>query len=110
MDNSRGTINSGGPLPLWIERKGKPPEYNRDTLVRTADGPVVPLAMLQLLARLPKAEVLMNAGGYNNPLCLRFAGEGQVIVPPIYPDNPPPFQFQLFMPKEDPLGLEPFKF
>lgn len=106
MDDSLGTINSGGPLPLWIEAKGKPVEYNRDTLVKTADGPVVPLAMLQLLARLPRAEVLMNAGSYNNPLCVRFAGEGQALVPPLYPSNPPPYKFQLFKAKSDPLGIE----
>jgi hypothetical protein len=110
MDNSRGTIYGGGPLPLWVEHRGKPPEYNRDTLVRTADGPLVPLAMLQLLARLPRPEVKMNGGSYNSSLLVRFAGEGQAIVPPLYPDNPPPFKFQLFKAKEDNLGLQPFKF
>lgn len=111
MDDSRATIYSGGALPLWIEERKKPPIYNRDTLVVTAGGPLVPLAMLQLLARLPKAEVRMTYG-YDVPLLVRCSGDGEVIIPAIYPDmnRAPGPKFALFKERDssNPLGSPRF--
>jgi hypothetical protein len=109
MDPARGTLyRRGEVLPLWLERRGQPPAFNLETLVRTAEGPLIPLALLQLLARLPRAEVCMHTG---KTLYVRFNG-GEAIVPDIFAkqaSRPAP-KFSLFCDKEDPAGLEPFKF
>lgn len=94
MDDSRGTIYRDGPLPLWLP-DGR---LNRNPLVHTAGGPIVPLALLQLIARLPRAEVRMTAGS-QNPLFIRFNG-GEAIVPPMFRCGvQPPHKFSLFPPK-----------
>ena len=109
MDDARGTIYRGGPLPLWLERKGKA-ILSRDTLVRTAGGPLVPLALLQLIARLPRVEIRMvpavNSDITGQPILFRFSG-GEGIIPALYkglhPRDIPVEAFSLFNPKPGPL-------
>jgi len=107
MDDARGTIYRGGPLPLWLEEKGKT-VLSRDTLVRTAGGPLVPLAMLQLIARLPRAEIRMvpdsNRIPGENPILFRFSG-GEGIIACLYPDfrKAPAPAFSLFNSKPGPI-------
>lgn len=104
IDNSRGTIYRGELLPLW-KGEGSDFAFSRDKLVLTAGGPLVPLALLQLLARLPRAEVRMCGTYYTSPLMVRFKG-GEAIVAPRFPD---PVRakvqaaFHLFKPKAGPL-------
>jgi len=95
LDDKRGTLYRDPPLDLFHPGTGK---YNRDTLVRTVGGPLVPLAMLQLIARLPRCEVRMTAGS-TSPLLFRFNG-GEGIVMPLHTlavREPAP-AFSLFVP------------
>lgn len=94
MDRSRAAIYRDGPLPLWLPDL----RLNRAPLVHTAGGPLIPLALLQLLARLPRAEVRMTAGA-SSPLFIRFNG-GEAIVPPLFKAGIyPPSKFSLFPPQ-----------
>lgn len=106
MDDSRGTIYSGGAhglLPLWDD---KTRSLIRETIVRTCNGPLVPLAMLQLLARLPKCQVKMTGG--NVPLHFRFNG-GEGIVPKLFRDAFEPLPaFYLFKSADPCAGLSDF--
>lgn len=106
MDDSRGTIYGRGELlPLWTPNDKGGFSFTRDKLVCTAGGPLVPLALLQLLARLPRAEVRMCHNYFRDPLFVRFKG-GQAIVAPRFPDpikNNVDIAFQLFKPKPGPL-------
>jgi hypothetical protein len=92
MDAKRGTIYRGGSdriLPLWADGK-----MTEATPVMTAESCTVPLAMLQLLARLPKSEIRMATGAF---LAVRFSG-GEAIIPGRWRHQafPPSPKFALF--------------
>lgn len=100
MDAVRGDIYRELLLPLWQEEKGKA-SFTRDHLVLTAGGPLLPLALLQLLARLPRVELRMCGTLYTPALMVRFSG-GEAIVPARFPDpfkSKVTFDQQLFKPK-----------
>ncbi|MDB6078662.1 MAG: hypothetical protein JWO82_2409 [Akkermansiaceae bacterium] len=79
LDNSRGGIYRGDPQPIWHQlAAGR--RLNFETPVRVGPRPVIPIALLQLLARLPRPEVLL---ALNPTLFLRFNG-GEVIVPKVW--------------------------
>ncbi|QJE95236.1 hypothetical protein [Luteolibacter luteus] len=104
IDLSRGTIYRGDLLPLWIP-DGKGHAFTQDKLVLTAGGPLVPLALLQLLARLPRPELRMCSTYFASPLLVRFKG-GEAIVAPRFPDPvraKVEIAFHLFKPKSGPL-------
>jgi hypothetical protein len=108
MDDSRGTIYAGGShglLPLWCPKTRR---LIRETIVRTCNGPLVPLALLQLLARLPKCQVKMTAG--NAPLHFRFNG-GEGIVAKLFRDTfEPRPAFELFKARDHSGDLHRFTF
>lgn len=103
MDDSRGTIYSGGVLDLWSIHG----RANLDVPVMTAGGPVIPLAMLQLLARLPRCEVRMM--GKPGPLLFRFTG-GEGIVGDYWrtKESPPP-KFCLFKERDTSHALQDYR-
>lgn len=94
MDDKRGSLYRDPPLDLWLP-DGK---LNRDTLIHTCGGPLVPLALLQLIARLPRCEVRMTSGD-QSPLLFRFNGGEGIVMPLFKPGILPPSAFSLFMPK-----------
>jgi len=106
IDDSRGTIYSRRELhPLWIPDGKGGFTFTKEKLVCTAGGPLVPLALLQLLARLPRAEVRMCHNYFKDPLFVRFKG-GEAIVAPRFPDplkSNVDIAFHLFKPKPGPL-------
>jgi hypothetical protein len=104
MDDSRGTIYSGGVLDLWTIHG----RASLNTPVLTAGGPVIPLAMLQLLARLPRCEVRMT--GTPGPLLFRFTG-GEGIVADYWrgKERPVP-KFALFKERDTSSDLQGFKY
>lgn len=97
LDDHRGTIYRGGPdriLPLWENGR-----MTEDCPVMTAASCLVPLAMLQLLARLPRAEMRMQTGDF---LAVRFSG-GEALVPGRWRHHAvkPPARFALLRTKDD---------
>lgn len=106
LDDKRGTLYRDPPRDLWLA-DGK---MNRDTPVLTCGGPLVPLALLQLLGRLPRCEVRMTSGP-RSPLLFRFNG-GEGMVPPLFPlaVRPPVPAFALFIPAGHQAGIRGDKF
>lgn len=95
FDDSRGTLYRDPPLDLWPGGR-----MTEDVPVLTAGGPLIPLALLQLLARLPRSEVMMVIRR-TEPLFIRFSG-GEAIVPPRWrhATREPVQSFQLFVPRD----------
>lgn len=76
LDSVRGRLFRFGVLPLWHG----PRTHTADKIVIIAGAPAFPLAILQLLARLPKAEVCVSGTTVHGPVLFRFAG-GEGILP-----------------------------
>lgn len=103
MDDCRGTIYRDGVLDLWTQY-GK---ASREVPVFTAGGPVIPLPMLQLLARLPRCEVRMEMR--QGPLLFRFTGGEGIVADYWRGQLPPPVKFSLFKARETTPGLLGFQ-
>jgi len=105
VDDARGTIYRDGPLDLWTPRS-KPV---LEPLVHVCGGPLVPLPMLQLLARLPRCELRMM--GARGPLLFRFTG-GEGIVADYFRKQPiaPTPKFFLFGERDQSNDLKGFTF
>lgn len=65
-----------GIFPLWHG----PRTFTMDRLVCVAGAPLIPLALLQLIGRLPKAEMCVSGSLLGQPILFRFAG-GMGIIP-----------------------------
>jgi hypothetical protein len=105
FDDARGTIYRDGTLDLWPAGR-----MTEDTPVLTAGGPLIPLALLQLAARLPKAEAML-VGDRSEPLFIRFSG-GECLIPPRWrhaKEQPRP-KFALFARRDTSGDLQAFRF
>ena len=100
FDDARGTLYRDAPLDLWPRGR-----MTEDVPVLTAGGPLVPLALLQLVARLPRAEVMM-VGSRTDSLFIRFSG-GEAIVPPRWrhAKREPAPAFSLFIARDTSGGI-----
>lgn len=73
LDFAGAHIWHGGPVPtFYVDAAGRP-FLNKDTIVRVGSGRLGYLALIQLLARLPRAEVAID-GTLHNGICCRFNG------------------------------------
>ena len=81
LDSIRGRLFRFGVADLWHG----PRAHTADKLVVIAGAPAYPLAVLQLISRLPKAEVCVSGTTVMGPVLFRFAG-GHGILPCHFPD------------------------
>jgi len=101
MDDSRGTLFRDPPGPLYVFREFR---WHRTEamLVRVAGAPILPLALLQAVSRLPRVEICTIAPRVESPVFFRFNGEGEMVVPHL--GHTGGARFELFKPKNsDPL-------
>jgi hypothetical protein len=82
---------------LWHHRSGR---FNRKPAARVRRA-VIPLSILEFLARFPRVEVNLDSTSEREPLYFRFAG-GEGIVPPFR--RPPEAEREIFKPRYDALG------
>ena len=106
VDDSRGTIYRDGPLPLWFPgdaRKGRfHPALNQDTIIRVCGAQLLSLALLQLVARLPRVEICTSSGTLKGPILFRSSA-GEAIIP--FQGLEGPAKFELFKPRtSSPVG------
>lgn len=98
LDEVRGLIYQGEPLPLWPGG-----HMTGDKAVWTGGSMRVPLAMLQLLARLPRCEMMLGGSDF---LPFRFSG-GEGLLADRWrharPADVPPHVLSIFHPR--PAGL-----
>jgi hypothetical protein len=97
FDAVAGTLWRDPPLSLWRMESMKW-RISRQKLVRVAGAPLVPLALLQLLSRLPAAELCLHAPEPTSPVFFRFAGDGMGIIP--HHGHLEGGAFELFKPKQ----------
>ena len=98
LDDARGTIYRYGPRPIYFRSKERA-HFNRGPSLRLGAAAIIQLATLQLIARLPRAEVWTD-NPYGKPLQFRFNG-GTVVVEPMPFLDPP--KFQLFTKRGNPM-------
>lgn len=118
FDTVSGTLWRDPPLPLWHPAPATPrrpsqalplitdhrspgtsPRISSDKLVRIHGGPLVPLALLQLISRLPRAEIFLDPHlTPTSPLFFRFSGDGLGIIP--HHRHLTGARFELFKPKQ----------
>jgi hypothetical protein len=78
LDDVRGDLYDTAPIELFTKADGKW-RLAPTPGVRIADRAIVPLSILQQIARLPKAELLMVNLRLDQPVAFRFAGGMGVI-------------------------------
>lgn len=101
MDDSRGTLFRDPPAPLYVFRDFRW-QRTEATLVRVAGAPILPLALLQVISRLPRVEICTIAPRVESPVFFRFNGEGEIVIPHL--GHVEGAKFQLYNPKNtDPL-------
>jgi len=80
LDDHRGTIYADPLLPVHV-RTTRGIQIDRATKnVRICGAPIVPLSVLQLLARLPRIELYTAGCTLTGPVLFRFSG-GEGIIP-----------------------------
>jgi len=80
LDDHRGTIYGDPVAPFWLEVRPGRWIYDPRKLVRICGAPIVPLSVLQLLARLPRPEIHTAGCTVEGPVLFRFSG-GEGIIP-----------------------------
>lgn len=106
LDDHRGTIYADPLHDVWhrtpegfaIDRTSKN--------VRICGAPIVPLAVLQLLARLPRIDIYTGGCTLTGPVLFRFSG-GEGIIPHYGIERA---AFEMLKPRDTSHDLEPFKF
>lgn len=107
LDDHRGTIY-GDPLASVFSQH---PDGIRISLaaknVRICGAPIVPLAVLQLLARLPRIEIYTAGCSLTGPVLFRFSG-GEGILP--HYGLTSGAAFEMLKPRDTTHDLDSFKF
>ncbi len=96
MDDARGTLWRDPPLPLY-RLKDFNWQATREKRVRICGGPIVPLALLQVLSRLPRMEICVADSSPQQPVFFRCNGEGEFILPNLGHTEA---SFEMFKPKQ----------
>jgi hypothetical protein len=86
--------------PVFERKAGTPPRWKffPSVPVRVADGPDVALGILQLISRLPRAELHVEGLRRESPVFFRFTGGAGVIA---YRRTGDMFRFSIFKPQRD---------
>lgn len=80
LDDHRGTIYADPLLPVHVRTPGGIAIDRGTKNVRICGAPIVPLAVLQLIARLPRIELYTGGCTLTGPVLFRFSG-GEGIIP-----------------------------
>lgn len=109
LDDARGTIYRHAPRAIF----GSDNKLCHSPSVRVGKLVVMPLSIIQLIARLPRCEVYINSFTITDPLFFRFSGGAGIVAPhnltipqfkilsPILHDDGQPIRKTKF-PKENP--------
>jgi hypothetical protein len=107
LDDHRGTIYGDPLLPVHV-RTTSGIQIDRVTKnVRICGAPIVPLSILQLLARLPRIELYTAGCTLTGPVLFRFSG-GEGIIPHYGIERGA--RFELLKPRDTSHDLDPSKF
>jgi hypothetical protein len=107
LDDYRGTIYGDPLLPVHV-RTTQGIQIDRVTKnVRICGAPIVPLSVLQLLARLPRIELYTAGCTLTGPVLFRFSG-GEGIIPHYGIEHGA--RFEMLKPRDTSHDLESFKF
>jgi hypothetical protein len=107
LDDHRGTIYGDPLLPVHV-RTTSGIQIDRVTKnVRICGAPIVPLSILQLLARLPRVELYTADCSLTGPVLFRFSG-GEGIIPHYGLERGA--RFELLKPRDTSHDLDPSKF
>jgi len=107
LDDHRGTIYGDPLLPVHV-RTTSGIQIDRVTKnVRICGAPIVPLSILQLLARLPRIELYTAHCTLTGPVLFRFSG-GEGIIPHYGIESGA--RFELLKPRDTSHDLDPSKF
>lgn len=107
LDDHRGTIYADPLAPFWIAVAPGRARFHAGKTVRICGAPIVPLALLQLLARLPRPEIYTGGCSLTGPVLFRFTG-GEGIIPHL--GLVEGAAFELIKPRDTSQDLENFKF
>jgi hypothetical protein len=99
LDDAGMLLWKFGPKPIWEKSSMR---YNVHTapLVAVGLAPITLLPLVQLCARLPRAEAYTR-GDYRDPVFIRFNGGRCILASFDKPDQPVPFS--ILAPRRDPL-------
>jgi hypothetical protein len=106
LDDHRGTIYGDPPSPVFTLTPDGPRIRLAGKNVRICGAPIVPLAVLQLVARLPRIEVYTGGTSLTGPVLFRFTG-GEGIIPHYGLTSA---AFEMLKPRDTTHDLEPFKY
>ncbi len=107
LDDHRGTIYADPLIPVHY-RTTDGIQIDRVTKnVRICGAPIVPLSILQLLARLPRIELYTAHCTLTGPVLFRFSG-GEGIIPHYGIESGA--RFEMLKPRDTSHDLESFKF
>lgn len=107
LDDHRGTIYGDDLTPLWTPDHRGRSAHRPGKLVRICGAPIVPLSLLQLIARLPKPEICTAGCTLTGPILFRFTG-GEGIIPHLGQESGA--AFEMLKPRDTSFDLEAFKF
>ncbi len=107
LDDHRGTIYADALLPVHV-RTTQGIQIDRVTKnVRICGSPIVPLSILQLLARLPRIELYTAHCTLTGPVLFRFSG-GEGIIPHLGIESGA--RFEMLKPRDTSDDLDPSRF
>lgn len=106
LDDHRGTIYGDPLLPVHVRTTGGIAIDRGTKNVRICGAPIVPLAVLQLLARLPRIELYTGGCSLTGPVLFRFSG-GEGIIPHYGIERA---HFEMLKPRDTTHDLESFRF
>lgn len=106
LDDHRGTIYAEPPAPVFTLTAQGPRIRLAGKNVRICGAPILPLSILQLLARLPRPEIYTAGCTLSGPVLFRFTG-GEGIIPHFGLTSA---AFEMLKPRDTSHDLEPFKF
>lgn len=78
LDDIAGTLFRFGPRPVW-EQTVRRFHLRRHPCIRIGAATILPLALVQLIARLPRAEIRADTPTIANPVAFRFNGGRGVV-------------------------------
>lgn len=100
LDDVLGTLFRFGPRPVW-EKTRTAWHPRTEPCLRIGAAGIAPLAMLQLAARLPRAEILTDTR-FREPVRVRFNG-GRLMLHNWNPSHAGKEAFSIFQKPADPL-------
>jgi hypothetical protein len=107
LDDHRGTIYADPLASFWEPDRTGRSRFHAGKTVRICGAPIVPLAVLQLLARLPRPEICTGGCTLTGPVLFRFTG-GEGIIPHLGLTSGAAFEF--LRPRDTSFDLEAFTF